>query len=349
MIKNLKIINFQSHHNSELYFDRGLNVIIGKSDSGKTAILRALNKVINNRPVGDGFITHDKNKCEIKLDDITRIKSKKENSYVVNEKVLKAFGTEPPQEVKELLNFNELNIQFQLEAPFLLSQSSGEVARFLNKIINLDIIDISLKNIESTKRKFKNEFERKENEEKELQEEIKNYDWIEEFEIKLKELNNKQEIILSKTAKISEIKEKNIQYKENLKQIKNFGKKLLFEAQINKLIDLNNKIKEKEQKIKKIKEKIQLFNENNRILNDLSKKVSYEKKIKELTDFFNKKLFVKSEKYSIIKSNMVELENSKNKIFSVSNQISKLSKKLKKEIGENCPLCNQVIPSNQSI
>jgi len=47
MINSLTIQNFQSHKNTTLEFDNGINIIIGQSDSGKTAIIRALNWVIN--------------------------------------------------------------------------------------------------------------------------------------------------------------------------------------------------------------------------------------------------------------------------------------------------------------
>ena len=58
MIKKLHIRNFQSHKDSRLIFSDGVNVIVGNSDSGKSAILRALNWVITNRPSGDSYISN---------------------------------------------------------------------------------------------------------------------------------------------------------------------------------------------------------------------------------------------------------------------------------------------------
>jgi exonuclease SbcC len=55
MIDSLSIQNFQSHEKTELEFDEGINIIIGQSDSGKSAILRALNWVVNNKPNGEAF------------------------------------------------------------------------------------------------------------------------------------------------------------------------------------------------------------------------------------------------------------------------------------------------------
>ena len=55
MIQKLNIQNFQSHKDTKLEFHPGVNVIIGQSDSGKTAIIRALRWLIWNRPGGDDF------------------------------------------------------------------------------------------------------------------------------------------------------------------------------------------------------------------------------------------------------------------------------------------------------
>ena len=71
MIKSIDIENFQSHKKTRIDFDPGVNVIIGRSDSGKTSILRALNWVINNKPSGEAFIRHGNKeaRASIILDD----------------------------------------------------------------------------------------------------------------------------------------------------------------------------------------------------------------------------------------------------------------------------------------
>ena len=55
MIQSVHIQNFQSHKNSTLEFSPGVNIIVGTSDSGKTAIIRALRWVVWNRPSGDSL------------------------------------------------------------------------------------------------------------------------------------------------------------------------------------------------------------------------------------------------------------------------------------------------------
>src|SRR5665647_764854 len=82
MIKSLEIHNVQSHKDTFLEFDPGVNVIIGSSDSGKTAILRAIKKVVFNRPLGDSFISNWAKEYFIRIttseDTITRSKDREE-------------------------------------------------------------------------------------------------------------------------------------------------------------------------------------------------------------------------------------------------------------------------------
>jgi len=57
VVEKITIKNFQSHEETELQFSSGVNVIVGSSDSGKSAILRALKWVVQNKPSGTAFFT----------------------------------------------------------------------------------------------------------------------------------------------------------------------------------------------------------------------------------------------------------------------------------------------------
>ena len=153
MIQNIKIEGFQSHKNSYLEFDPGVNVIIGSSDSGKTAILRSLLWVIQNRPGGNAFCSQWANETSVqmKVDNhvITRFRNKNTNNYALDLLKFNAMGTEVPEEIETLLNINDINISNQLDSPFLLSLSAGQTAAHFNKIAHLDVIDVGLRNVKS--------------------------------------------------------------------------------------------------------------------------------------------------------------------------------------------------------
>lgn len=190
MIKSLEIHNYQSHKHSILEFDKGINVITGTSDSGKSVIIRALKWLATNRPVGDDFKSWWANEVSVTVlvDSLSvqRIKNKKENNYSIlngaQASIFKAMKTDVPDEIKEVLNFTDINFQSQITMPFLLSESSGEVARYLNKIVNLDNIDSTLKNIEKRKRKANSDLNYKEDYLKELSESLEIYDNLDEIE-----------------------------------------------------------------------------------------------------------------------------------------------------------------------
>jgi exonuclease SbcC len=148
MIHSILITNFQSHKETELIFSPGVNIILGQSDSGKTAIFRALCWPTWNRPVGDEFRSDwgGETKIELRLDESRIIRSKdKENIYQIDDnEPLKAFGKDVPVEISKILNIDETNIQQQLDSPFLLTESPGEVAKHFNHIAHLEQIDKSL-------------------------------------------------------------------------------------------------------------------------------------------------------------------------------------------------------------
>jgi len=152
MLKELHIKNFLSHKKTELKFSPGVNIIVGESDSGKSVIIRALRWVVFNRPSGDSIRSTwgGDTSVDLVLDGgrVKRVKSKKDNMYVLGDNVeLKAIRTDVPEEVGKLINMSSLNLQTQFESHFLLSRTAGERAQYFNSIAHLDKIDIGLRNI----------------------------------------------------------------------------------------------------------------------------------------------------------------------------------------------------------
>lgn len=192
MIKEIRLKNFQAHQDTVLELHPGVNVVAGSSNSGKSSVLRAINWAVYNRPSGDAFVSHwarnDKGNqsadtsVEIIFDNasVERKKSKAtKNTYTLNDLVLEAVGLDVPEEVSDAINFTEVNTQRQHDAPFLLSESPGEVARFFNKIVHFDAIDKYLSSIESKKRKAKADASHAEETAKRLRDDLAKLDWLE--------------------------------------------------------------------------------------------------------------------------------------------------------------------------
>jgi DNA repair protein SbcC/Rad50 len=165
MIQSAELRNYQGHKHTSIEFSPGINAIVGSSDSGKSSIIRALLWAYNNRPLGEAFVSYwnrtkkdtikDETSITIAFDNgaMTRIKTPTRNGYTINDIELGAIGTDVPQEVSALFNITDLNIFNQDDRPFLISESAGEVAKYLNRLVKLDKIDYCLSEIESKKRK----------------------------------------------------------------------------------------------------------------------------------------------------------------------------------------------------
>lgn len=156
-LKRLKVSNFQSHSKTEIDFVDGINVITGLEDSGKTAVLRAINWLRGNKPSGDGF-RHNKDKSltvevEMEFADgvIVNHSLSKANSYsYMNPKagsdepgsqLFTKVGREVPAPISEKLCLDEINIQEQFDQPYLVWLTSGELANVFNKLSGMQRFD----------------------------------------------------------------------------------------------------------------------------------------------------------------------------------------------------------------
>lgn len=187
MISKISIQNFQSHKDSELEFVPGVNVIIGPSDQGKSAIIRALRFVLENRPLGDDICSDWGGETNVTIEvqegnTVSRIKDKDRNQYLINETVFKAFGHNPPEEVAQVLNMDDFNLQYQNEPPFMISLEPGQAAKVLNQAASISDIDLATKNIKSWKASAKTEKEQNERIVEHKTKELERYGALSELE-----------------------------------------------------------------------------------------------------------------------------------------------------------------------
>lgn len=160
-IRNLRIENFQSHELTEMAFDDGLNVIVGASDNGKSAVIRALRWLLYNEPRGSDFMRVGATQCRVMIEladgsRVTRERTPSKNRYIVmqasgEEQIYEGFGNTVPKEVSDLTgvrkvaldedNETTLHLGTQLEAPFLLSEPGSIKAKAIGRLNGVHIID----------------------------------------------------------------------------------------------------------------------------------------------------------------------------------------------------------------
>lgn len=219
MITKIEIKNFQSHKNTVLEFDKGVNVICGESDNGKSAVIRAIRWVIENQPQGTEKINSNWNEdfkepLSVKLYTekgyVERIRDKKRNGYNIckngeKEIVFDAIGKGVPKEVIDFLNVSDVNFQFQLDPPYLLTKSAGEASKYLNEIVHLDSIDKIMSIADSDKRQLSSEQKIVEADIKKLEEELKDTEWIDEADNLCKRIVKYNDILQKKETESAEL------------------------------------------------------------------------------------------------------------------------------------------------
>lgn len=203
----VEVTNFQSHKKTRVDFsDKGLNAITGASDSGKSAIIRALRWVFYNEPKGADFIRHGASRTTVTVgftdgSSITRSRTKSSSGeYIVRdtngkETEFKGFGNNIPIDIAnthqmpkvELSTGVERAINFsnQLDSHFLLSESPAVRANTIGRLTGVHIVDAAIKEKGKEIRKLTVDSNASEKQIAELDEKLKNYDDLPEIEKRL--------------------------------------------------------------------------------------------------------------------------------------------------------------------
>lgn len=154
MFKSIRVQNFQSLRDVKMDL-APFTVIVGATDSGKSAFFRSLSTLISNRR-GAEFITYGEKLCTITAEleqgtlVLKRGKATKDNSYEIitadgSELYSKLSGT-VPEEVSKFLRIpakDPINVASQFDKPYLLDTkeySSAEAARILGALTNVNIL-----------------------------------------------------------------------------------------------------------------------------------------------------------------------------------------------------------------
>lgn len=209
LIKSLRLINFQSHKDTKIDFDEGLTVILGQTDQGKSAIIRALKWVLYNEPRGTDFIMAGCKLCRVSLemDDgsvIIREREGQRNRYILiqngKEEVFEGFGNTVPLEIARAHGIPKIridkdaasavNLAEQLEPPFLISESGGNRAKALGRLVGIHIIDAAQRTVLKDITNAKQNFESIQKDIESLNSQLESYKDIGELQIRISSLQD---------------------------------------------------------------------------------------------------------------------------------------------------------------
>jgi exonuclease SbcC len=353
LIKAIHLRNFQSHKETDIEFVPGINAIVGASNNGKTAIQRCLEWTRRNRPLGLDIVSYwnrdkqgkpkDSTSGSIELDGgymVSRIRDKEFNGYALyrGDELIKRLSldtNEVPGDVTALLNLSELNVQHQLDQHFLLSESPGEVAKFFNRIIKLDLIDQLQSATESRRRKYKNDLEATTIRENELKNEIQLLNWTDDAEKLLTKATKINTRIDENTAQLERLTILISKIKDTQDLLKSLEFIPTAEKLIIKIDTISVGISEKEKKLNRLSSLISEYEKHQTIIKqtpDLEKPM---KLIKEI-DLIAENIKNKEVKLEKLKGLIKSHEEYSSIILELENRIKILEAKLPKI----CPYCN---------
>jgi DNA repair protein SbcC/Rad50 len=348
MLHKLDIQNFQSHENTTLEFSKGVNVIVGTSDSGKTAIIRALRWLVWNRPSGDDFRSSWGGDTYVHAilqygetfnTFVSRYKGDKGNTYDLHGAPFVGFGTTVPDEIQEVLGMNEINLQQQLDSPFLLSETPGNVAQYFNKIANLDKIDSTQSRINSAIRKINSDIQYYDEQIHKYEQKLKEFPDLAAIQKRLDRLERKDTRLAdlnSGVRKVNHILNKIDSIDNEIDDLDGFVK---CESIVNSVLSKLNEKQQLSRDITELKRKLYRASQIDADTGKLAKIVSAEDHVVTLLQKYTvvNKLVVDTRKLDIVVGRVSTLDKT---LLKTQENASKLKETFESNFPETCPLCN---------
>ena len=236
----LTIQNYQGHEDSTLEFvSPGINAIVGKNGHGKSSVFRAMRSV----PLGDSLYRRKRTReTRVTLDGCTKGYVKSKNIYQVDDTEYKALRNLVPKEVTDRLQLKEVNFRSQHQPYFLLHDSPGAVARAMNELTDLGVIDYVASALKSEGAVLKSAKETKELEIARLRGRVSALDWAIEADEDLKVIEGVQAFIQKATTQeqtLQEIINHVFDNQEKLSKLPPAGTEAVFDAAVNKIVELD--------------------------------------------------------------------------------------------------------------
>jgi DNA repair ATPase RecN len=171
---SISVRDFQSISKADIDLEDGINIIVGKTNGGKSAIIRAIDTAIFNMG-NDEFVKTGKRYSAVKITSEPNTFIMRRDTHGKNEKSMYQINNDSPmtkvgrgqlEEISKLFNITEvrmnnnikvkINFWFQGDSPFLTDKSQGQLFEFLSmsscdkyqkvlKKMRVDIKDYSTK------------------------------------------------------------------------------------------------------------------------------------------------------------------------------------------------------------
>lgn len=240
MIEAIKLKGFQSHTASFFHLGPGLNVITGPSDAGKTAIIRAVKWVAFNEPTGEAFLNQTVGEAEVEITltngvTITKRRKSKKTSYKLSTVPEPFEKSEVPLEVQQALGITKqtfgdfvtaLNFAYQLEAPFLISETASAGAKILGKLAGTEAVDLAIKDVSKDTYAARQERSQAEKEIEKIEYQLADFMNLEQLKEQLEACEYLAQQIEADAVKVDKLKQLKISFGTLTDQLERYQERL---------------------------------------------------------------------------------------------------------------------------
>ena len=233
---------------------------------------------------------------------------------------------------------DEVNLQQQLDTPFLLSESPGNVAAFLNKVAGIDLIDKSIKDIQKEIKDTERSIKIKREQLKTKKQEVLAYNELEKIEMDIERLEEleKRRNTLSRYKK--ELTSRIISIQTILVKIKQESAILELKPIVDLYIGKIEDKKKLEERYISLARKIKTIKSVNSKIQIYAGYVKLEEPVKILITKVNSKA-VLTTKYSRLNTLLTNYNKVKENVLTSQENVDKLTIKYTTNLPDTCPLC----------
>lgn len=219
LLTKIDIKNYQSIYDASLKLG-SITVFVGKSNSGKSALFRAL-KALSYNQSGSDFISHGTTQTTVKLsveDKTLTWKKGTETYYDLNGTKYSKTGTSVPYEIQSILKLPDIelddnlkispNFSGQFDSVFMLSESKGYISKIFGKLMNVNELYNAVNNCAKDLKRVNSDIKSLVEQSQDLEDKTKNYPKIKEEYLYWVNMNTQSEAIKESIVLINKLQKK---------------------------------------------------------------------------------------------------------------------------------------------
>ena len=233
-------------------------------------------------------------------------------------------------------------MQEQLDAPYLFSETPGQVAKHFNKIAKLEKIDVGIQRVQSKITALNDSIKTNSSNITEYKESLKKWDYLKEFESQLEELESKEANLIELNSKKKTLKKVINSLEEVQLEQETYSHLFKAEPLVLSALDKYNQINTNKQDLRKLKGLINSLVNNVNEQENVSSLLTFESTINKLLQLIKDLKETKKELNNF--NNLTNsIANVRKRQETLLNSLKLIEEEFHRDFPAICPLCNSKI------